>query len=434
MTDPHTYEVLVIGAGAAGLMAAICAGRRGKRTLLLEKNTKPGVKILMSGGTRCNLTQNTDSRGIIAAYGDQGRFLHSALALLSPQQLVKFFNDAGVPTKIEDTNKIFPASDRALDVLQALLIEQRKSGADLALNEPVTSIVKQDEHFLVDTPSGAVRAEKLILTTGGQSYPGCGTIGEGYAWAKAFGHTIVPPRPALVPLTTGALWVHALSGLTMPDVRISIVVSSRAKSDLLISPEAVRSARQLKKANLPLAEDRGSLLFTHVGFSGPIALNVSRAISGHPTPQVFDLVCDFLPDSKLEPLEEELKQSAASDGKRSVLNLLARHIPKRLAESFFQERDISLDLRAADLSKVVRRQLVEAIKQTRIPLTGTLGFKKAEVTAGGIALGEVDSHTMQSKLVPQLYFAGEVLDLDGPIGGYNFQAAFSTGMLAGESV
>lgn len=434
MHDPHTYEVLVIGAGAAGLMAAICAAKRGKRTLILEKNAKPGVKILMSGGTRCNLTQNTDSRGIIAAYGDQGRFLHSALALLSPQQLVKFFNDAGVPTKIEDTNKIFPASDRALDVLQALLIEQRKSGAELALNEPVTGFEKRGELFVVSTPSGDVNAEKVIVTTGGQSYPGCGTIGEGFAWAKQLGHTIVTPRPALVPLTTGALWVHALSGLTLPDVRVAIVVSARAGADIAISPDAVRSARQLKKPNLPLAEDRGSLLFTHVGFSGPIALNVSRAISGHPSPQVFDLLCDCLPDIKLEVLDEELRQECASDGKRSVLNVLARHIPKRLAESFFHERNISLDLRAADLSKSARRQLAEAIKQTRVPLTGTLGFKKAEVTAGGVALSEVDSHTMQSKLVPQLYFAGEVLDLDGPIGGYNFQAAFSTGMLAGESV
>ncbi|HTN73840.1 MAG TPA: NAD(P)/FAD-dependent oxidoreductase [Pirellulaceae bacterium] len=434
MDNSERYSVVVVGAGAAGLMAALRAAECGKRTLLLEKNTKAGVKILMSGGTRCNLTQNTDSRGIIAAYGDQGRFLHSALALLSPQQLVKLFNDEGVATKIEDTNKIFPASDKALDVLQALLRRLHRSGAELALGEPLSAFEKIENGFALTTDKRRIETDKLILTTGGQSYPGCGTIGEGFAWARSLGHRIVPPRPALVPLTTQADWVHGLSGLTMPDVGVSIVLSPRAKAEIEIAPEAVRQARQLKKKGTPLAIDRGSLLFTHVGFSGPVILNVSRAMSGHPNPHAFDLLLDFLPDVKLEALDEDLRQAAASDGKRSLVNLVGRVVPRRLAEALLQERSLPFEQRAAELGKAARRSLVEAIKQTAVPLSGTLGFKKAEVTAGGVALDEVDSHTMESRLVSNLFFAGEILDIDGPIGGYNFQAAFATGMLAGESV
>jgi predicted Rossmann fold flavoprotein len=238
-----------------------------------------------------------------------------------------------------------------------------------------------------------------------------------------------------VPITTHEDWTHELSGLTMPDVGVSIVVSPRATADeLVIPPEALRSARQRKKKNAPLAEDRGSLLFTHVGLSGPVILNVSRAISGHAQPSAFDLVLDFLPDIRVDALEEELRQACAADGKRSVANMLARFIPRRLAEALLAQTSVPHDLKSAELGKGPRKALAEAIKQTALPIAGTLGFKKAEVTAGGVKLDEVDSQTMESKLTPNLYFAGEILDLDGPIGGYNFQAAFSTGWLAGESV
>jgi predicted Rossmann fold flavoprotein len=433
LSEPTHYDVIIAGAGAAGMMAAIVAAERGRRTLVLEKNTKAGVKILMSGGTRCNLTQNTDARGIIVAYGDQGRFLHSALARLDPAGVVKFFADEGVLTKVEETNKIFPISDSAVDVRDALVARLNRAKAELALDEPVMSIEREGELFVVTTPLRRLTCDKLIITVGGQSYPGAGTTGDGYAWAKQFGHTIVPPRPALVPITTHESWVHSLSGLTMPDVSVSVVVSSRAPN-VEIAPDALRSARQRKKKDAPLAEDRGSLLFTHVGLSGPVVLNVSRAISGHPQPSAFDLVLDVLPDVRLDQLDEDLKTAAAKDGKRGVLTLLAAFVPRRLAEAFLTRLNISPELKSAELGKAARRQLAEAIKQTRVPISGTLGFKKAEVTAGGVALGEVDSHTMQSKLVPNLYFAGEVLDLDGPIGGYNFQAAFSTGWLAGSFV
>src|SRR5262245_37596524 len=223
-------------------MAAIHAAERGRRTLLLEKNRKPGVKILMSGGTRCNITQNCDNRGIVAAYGPPGKFLHSPLAALSVRDTVAFFEAEGVPTKVEETGKVFPVSDRALDVLDALLRRLRRSGATLALNEPGRDILAHPEGgFRVVTSSRTLTAEKVLITTGGRSYPGCGTTGDGYGWAATFGHTILPQRPALVPLTVQVPWVAELRGITIPDVNLKVLGAD----------------------GKPLAVRRGSLLFAH---------------------------------------------------------------------------------------------------------------------------------------------------------------------------
>jgi predicted Rossmann fold flavoprotein len=407
-----TYNVAVIGAGAAGMMAAARAGVRYPRVVLLEKNRKAGVKILMSGGTRCNITQATDRRGIVTAFGPQGSFLHSALAALGPEELVALFHAEGVATKVEATGKVFPVSDSAVDVRDALLRLLRQAGAELRLGQSVENIVPADGLFRITTENGEITAEKVILTTGGQSYPGCGTTGDGYAWAKSLGHTIVPPRPALVPLKSPATWVHELSGLTIPDVRIQIMRG-----------EAVK----------PLAERRGSFLFTHVGLSGPAPMDVSRAVTAEPTTLDWIARCDFLPNESRDELLGKLADEAASNGKRAVGGIVAEWLPRRLAESLLNEAGIAVDHRVAELGKPLRAKLVDALKQQPIPISGTLGFKKAEVTAGGVSLAEVDSRTMQSKLEPGLFLAGEILDLDGPIGGYNFQAAFSTGWLAGES-
>jgi predicted Rossmann fold flavoprotein len=406
------FDVAVVGAGAAGLMAAARAGLRYSRVVLLEKNRKAGVKILMSGGTRCNITQATDRRGIVTAFGPQGSFLHSALAALGPEELIALFNAEGVATKVEPTGKVFPVSDSAVDVRDALLRLIRQAGAELRLGESVENIFPTEGLFRITTENGEITAEKVILTTGGQSYPGCGTTGDGYAWAKDLGHTIIPPRPALVPLKSPATWVHELSGLTIPDVRIQIMQGEIVK---------------------PLAERRGSFLFTHVGLSGPAPMDVSRAVTAEPTTLDWIARCDFLPNASRDELLGKLSDEAVSNGKRTVGGIVAEWLPRRLAESLLNEASIAADHRVAELGKTLRAKLVDAIKQQPIPISGTLGFKKAEVTAGGVSLAEVDSRTMQSKLVPGLFLAGEILDLDGPIGGYNFQAAFSTGWLAGES-
>jgi predicted Rossmann fold flavoprotein len=414
------WQAVVIGAGAAGLVAATELGARGLRTLLLEKNRRPGVKILMSGGTRCNLTQNTDSRGIIRAYGEQGKFLHSALAAFTPADVVRMVEEQGVPTKIEETGKIFPVSNQATDVLAALVRRLERSGAQLALEEPVREIRRVADGFEIVTPRRTLTADCVVLTTGGKSYPGSGTTGDGYQWAQALGHSLVPPRPALVPLRTQAAWLLELKGLTIPDVELRIVEKHTAGAGG--TREAVLDKR------------RGSFLFTHFGMSGPVVLDISRAVTGHSSPQSLELVCDFLPGERADQFEGQLTQLAQQEGKKQLDSALALLLPRRLADALLAQANVAPTKRAAEVSREERKRIVCWVKEARVLLSGALGFEKAEVTAGGVPLAEVDSRTMQSKLVPGLYLAGEILDLDGPIGGYNFQAAFSTGVLAGRKL
>ena len=424
------WDVIVIGAGAAGLMGAAQAAFQGRRVLLLEKNRRPGVKILISGGTRCNLTQATDKRGIVAAYREQGPFLHSALSILGPDDLVKLIEDEGVPTKREETGKIFPVSDRALDVVNALMQRFTRSGATILFEQSVQSIAQQDGNFVVTTDKQSFVANKLLITSGGKSYPGCGTTGDGYAWAAGFGHKIIPLQPALVPITTNEPWVLRLSGLTLTDVVLRI--ADRRGEARGAGDEG--NTKKGKKKSPWLDERRGSLLFTHFGLSGPVVLDISRTVTGHPEPTACDVVVDFVPDIRAEQLEEGIREQCAAAGKKQIGGILQKWIPHRLAEELFQQAGVSTETRAAEMSKAARAQLVRWIKEARIPASGSRGYAKAEVTAGGVDLAEVDSRTMQSKLVPGLFFAGEILDLDGPIGGYNFQAAFATGMLAGRCV
>jgi predicted Rossmann fold flavoprotein len=269
-------------------------------------------------------------------------------------------------------------------------------------------------------------SEKLIVTTGGKSYAGCGTTGDGYAWLAALGHTIRRPRPALVPLLSDEAWVRELTGITIADVVVRVVEAQVAE----------HGPRKKRRTGLPpgvFMERRGSILFTHFGLSGPAVLDVSRGVTGRSARDVV-LFVDFLPLERPVEIDAQLQAVAAGDGKRLVASAIPGQLPRRLVEALFSRAGVPTDRRAAELSKLERSRLVEQFKKCRITVTGSRGFDKAEVTAGGVALEEVDSRTMQSKLVPNLLLAGEILDLDGFIGGYNFQAAFSTGWLAGESV
>lgn len=402
-------DAVILGAGAAGLMAATHAAERGRRVLLLEKNRKPGVKILMSGGTRCNITHDCDNRGIVAAFGPNGKFLHSALAAFGPRDTVAFFEAEGVATKVEETGKIFPVSDRAVDVLDALLRRLGRGGVRPALGEPAVAVAPlPGGGFRVATPLREVTCEHLLVTTGGLSYPGCGTTGDGYGFARAFGHTIVPTRPALVPLRVTAGWVAGLKGVTLPDVALRVLDDGK-----------------------PLSARRGSVLFAHFGLTGPAPLDVSRAVSGHPAPASLALEADLLPGEREEAFEEFVRTETAANGKQLLAVVLAARVPRRVSDALVTLAGLPADRRAAALSKPDRQRLVAAAKRLQVPLAGTLGYEKAEVTAGGVSLDEVDSRTMQSKRHAGLFFAGEVLDLDGWIGGYNFQSAWSTGRLAG---
>ncbi|WP_020472129.1 BaiN/RdsA family NAD(P)/FAD-dependent oxidoreductase [Zavarzinella formosa] len=408
---PPDWDVVVIGGGAAGLMAAIHAAERGRRVLLLEKNRKPGVKILMSGGTRCNITHSCDNRGIVAAYGKPGKFLHSALAAFSVQQTIQLFEAEGVATKVEDTGKIFPVSNKALDVLEALLSRLRRSGATLALEEPVNELDRADAGLRIVTPKRTINTSHVILTTGGQSFPGCGTRGDGYRFAAKLGHAIVALKPSLVPITIDVPWVNELRGVTLEDVGMKVLEKDKT-----------------------LSAKRGGFLFAHFGLTGPAPLNISKAISLHADPKSLELELDFLPGRIDAEVDDFLKNESLNSGKKQLASVLSEQLPRRLADTILTLTKQPLDRKASGLAKADRLQLVTAIKHLRIPVRGTLGFEKAEVTAGGVSLDEVDSRTMQSKIVPGLFLAGEVLDLDGPIGGFNFQAAWSTGWLAGRSV
>jgi hypothetical protein len=402
--------VVVIGAGAAGLVAAAEAARRAASVLLLEKNNKVGVKILMSGGTRCNLTHHTDARGITEAFGHARRFLQPSVGAFPPQAVVHMFHAAGVPTKVEVTGKIFPASDRALQVRDALWKLARDAGVTIRTGAPVTAIQRTPSGWQVIVPGEAIAADRLIITAGGQSYPGCGTTGDAYSWLAELGHTIVPPRPALVPLLGGFDWTHQLSGLAITDCVAS--VHPRERPD-----------------GKALAARRGACLLTHFGFSGPAAMDVSGAVTAAASPQQVCLALDLMPNWSRGEIERVLSDRSQDGGRQRVSAVLGQWLPSRLAVALVEQ--LGPDVTIAQLPRATQQTLSERLKRMICPLTGTRGFAKAEVTAGGVSLAELDPRTMASRIAPGLFIAGEVLDVDGPIGGFNFQAAFATGRAAG---
>ena len=431
-TASWDFEAAILGAGAAGLVAAIRAAERGVRVLLVEKNRRPGVKILMSGGTRCNLTnarglrdlkvvsgpidpaydprQGQGARSIQRAFDAGGKFLGPALKALGVERTVAIFEAEGVATKVEGNGKVFPVSDRAADVLAALLRRLERSGASLRCECPALTVEpREGGGFDIRLPGATVAARRVVVAVGGQSYPGCGTTGDGYAIARRFGHTIVEPRPALVPLRVDADWVPGLKGLTVPDA----------------------VARIQGPAGPPLSERREAILFAHFGLTGPAILDVSRAVARHDGSTRLDLVLDFAPEMRPEALDRHLR-TASRTGRRPVVGLLPADLPRRLVEALVSASGVPPGRIGPDLSREERLRLVASMKGVRLPVAGTLGFAKAEVTCGGVALEEVDPQTLESRIQPGLHFAGEVLDLDGLIGGYNFQAAWSTGWLAGE--
>ncbi|MCC6126064.1 MAG: NAD(P)/FAD-dependent oxidoreductase [Pirellulales bacterium] len=439
------WDIAIIGGGPAGLMAGARAAARGRRTLLIEKNRAPGAKILISGGGRCNLTHACDARGIIEQLGPQGKFLHSALAALGPNEVVEFFRAEGVPTYVEtDTGKVFPQSDRSADVLAALLRKLEFADCELAASEPLIELDREgdpvENGFRLTTSKRILHAEKVLLATGGKSYPDCGTTGDGYRFAEKLGHRIIPPRPALVPISTHIEAIRALQGITLKDVLIGVLEAQVSNLSPTVGQVSNLSCPKLNPkrqvGNLSyarcLGSRRGALLFTHFGVSGPAVMDLSRIVAGHPNPSALVLECDLLPERKVKSLETSIALECASGGKKAASTLLDPWLPHRVGELVLETAAVPPDRRLAELSKVDRCRILHGIKQFTVPISGTLGFRHAEVTAGGVALGEVDSRTMQSKKVQNLYFSGELLDLDGPIGGYNLQIAFSTGFFAGE--
>lgn len=415
------YDLIIVGGGAAGLWGAIVAAGRGLKVLVLEKNTKSGVKILMSGGTRCNITHHCGPQQLIDAFGSQARFLKPSVFAVPPAKVVSQFNAWGVATKVEETGKVFPVSDHALEVRDALVAQLRLCGAELQTGVAVRDVRRGSAaepitaRWQVQTDTDVLACHNVLLCTGGLSYPGCGTTGDGYQWAANAGHRLVPTFPALAPLVSPASWVHQLTGITLTDVRVSINTGQRDK-------DVRRSCRS-------------SFLWTHFGCSGPAPMNVSRFVSQHEFARASD---DKLPRMSLEvdllPAITETELSGyfdpAKNGKRRLASLLSDWLPNKLVDQLLSNAEVDRGRMIAELPKKARQQLLHDLKHLSVPIDTTRGYGKAEVTVGGVCTSEVNPHTLESRLAPGLFFAGEILDIDGPIGGYNFQAAFATASAA----
>jgi predicted Rossmann fold flavoprotein len=415
-------DIVVVGAGAAGLWAAERAAREGRDVLLLEKTPRTGTKVLASGGTRCNLTTTLDARAAAALFGKFGaRFLETAFRVLPPSAVRARFEELGVPTEAAPLEKIFPASGRAVDVRDALERAAVLAGVRIELDRAVLCVESDaDGGWTLALVDGrAARAPRVILCPGGKSYPGTGTTGDGYRWLDDLGLEEVEPVPALAPLASPAAWVRELAGISVQD----------------------GEARLVDARGTELGRRRRPVLFTHRGLSGPGAMDLSehvaraRAAADRAGARVdLALRVDLAPDLTADALRAVLQAAGARAGGPTVSRVLPFEVPRRLLEVVARQAGLrEPDPRANQLERGARAGLVDALKGLTVPVDDTLGFAQAEVTAGGLALHELDAGSMRVKRHPGLFAIGEILDLQGPIGGLNFQAAFATAELAGRA-
>ena len=399
-----TSDVVIIGAGPAGLFTAIhCKNRK---VIVLEKNAVPGKKLLISGTGRCNLTHDCKLSDFFDHYGENHRFLKTALHHFTNTDLIHFFNDHGLATVVDKNGKVFPATQKASDVLQVLINSCQRNKIEIACNQQVAEVKKADSGFEIRTKEGVFRSKFLVITTGGMSYPTTGSTGDGYHFAKQLGHSIIPPKPSLSPVFIRDYSMASISGVSVQNKVV-----------------------YLYRSNKKISEHRGDIGFTHKGLSGPGILDFSRHILSNDILKV-----NFL-DKNPDEFRNEFISAAEKDGKTAIQTYLKKFdLPRSLVLLILQTIKIEPETRLADITKVNRNQVVAAFCEYPFIVEKVGGFNMAMVTAGGVSLEEVNPKTMESKLVPGLYFAGEVLDIDGDTGGYNLQAAFSMGYLVGKSV
>lgn len=406
------HQLVVVGAGAAGLWAAARAAELGVTdVVVLEKTARSGTKILASGGTHCNVTTTLPPEDAARLFGDKGaRFLRTAFRELPPLALRERFHDLGVPTVDAPLEKVFPASGKAKDVRDALERWAIEGGVGFEFDFNVATIERDGAWQVRSTDGRTVRASELMLCAGGKSYSGSGTTGDGYAWLEQLDLKLVPTVPALVPLCSEESWVHELSGLAIQDAEIRL--------EGLKAPSLTRRRRPV--------------LFTHQGLSGPAAMDVSEAVARAEHLPVKAAI-DLLPNQSREDLRDALLDAAAAKGQPRLGRLL-RNVPRRLLAQVTLMAGLSeANPPVAQIAKSERHQLIETLKGLTVPISGELGYDKAEVTAGGLHLKEVDPGTMRVRRAEGLYVFGELLDLQGPIGGLNFQAAWSEAELAGRA-
>jgi len=403
-------EVCIIGAGPAGLMAAIFAAEAGARTTVVEANTSPGHKLLLTGGGRCNLTHQASPQELVRAFAAKGKFLSFALYQFSPQDVQDFFAGLGLRMKVENDGCVFPAGGRAGDVRDALMERAKSLGVTFLYDRRVGGIAKESGSFVINAGAEQISAGKLIVATGGLSWPQTGCTGDGYSFARQLGHTIVEPRASLVPLVTREDWPGQLAGTAVQDVKISARVDNK----------------KLTTA--------GAMIFTDDGIGGPAVLDMSRHLTDYlsgGTP--VGVTLDLTPHVEQAMLEAQMTEHIAANPKKKVTSILSEFVPKRLAIALSRQGGCDDELPAGQLKKDVRKKLVRMLKALPLSIVRTRPIAEATVTRGGVSIAEIEPKTMESKLCPGLFFAGEVLDVDGPCGGYNLQACWSTGALAGST-
>lgn len=407
-----TYDVAVIGGGPAGLMAAGQASAAGRKTILIEKNQQLGLKLLMTGGGRCNLTNNIiEARLMAANYNQAGPFLLSAFSRFGVPETIDFFESRGLKLKVEKNNQVFPLSDNAADVLQILIKEIKNNGGEIKLGDPLEEIILDNKIInKIRLKSGLeIKVRNLVLAVGGRSYPLTGSSGAGYEWLKTLDHEITPLYPALSPLYVCDKFVKDLEGLSLAGVKLSLADGADFKKSSII----------------------GDIVFTSDGLSGPAALNFSRGLKiKNFNNQVLFL--DLFPGENMSDLEKRL-QLNFHDGHRQLKNVLDNLLPFKLIPVIIKLLDLNPLKSSSLITKDERHNLAFLLKNFSFLLRGIAGYERAMITMGGLKLSEVDPKTMRSKFINNLFIAGELLDVDGPTGGYNLQACWSTGYIAGRT-
>lgn len=403
-------RVIVVGAGAAGMMAAVSAARSGGRVTVIEPNEKVGRKLYITGKGRCNVTNDCTQEEFLRAVPRNGRFLYSAISRFAPQDTMAFFESLGVSLKVERGNRVFPVSDKAADIIDALFFEMRRQGVEL-IHDRVVELL-HDENGVLGVrceKSGVIDGDAVILATGGASYPRTGSTGDGYEMACAAGHTIVPIRGSLVPLECTDTCCAEMQGLSLRNVELR--VKNRKGKDVF--------------------REQGELLFTHFGLSGPLVLSASAHLDF--SKDEYTAHIDLKPALDEQKLDARLLRDFEERANQNFSTVLGGLVPQSMIPVIVKRTGIPGDLKAHDLRREQRRCLLELLKNFTIELRGTRPVEEAIITSGGVKTGEVDPKTMESKKLPGLYFAGELLDVDAYTGGFNLQIAWATGYAAGIS-
>ena len=402
------YDVIVIGGGPAGMFAAITAAGNGRKVLLLERNDRLGKKLLITGKGRCNVTNDCAAQEVLQNTPRNGRFLFSAMTAFPPEKTKAFFEERGCHLKTERGNRVFPVTDKAQSILDCLQNELRRSGVTVRTARVKGILTENGAVSGVETAESVIRASRVILATGGASYPTTGSTGDGYAMASALGHTIIPAEGSLVPLETAGRDAQDMQGLSLRNCGVKLL---NAKGKVLY-------------------KDFGELLFTHFGVSGPTVLSASCHLKG----EGCRLVIDLKPALEENKLDDRIQRDLELYKNRSMENALTDLLPRSMIPVVLRRLQIDPEMQANSLTKQKRRCLVELLKGFSLDITGKRPVAEAIITSGGVKVSEIDPKTMESKKVPGLYFAGEVIDCDAYTGGFNLQIAWATAYAAGISV